>query len=93
MRRGCGEFTHTWLTSSLYFFEKVYCPSLEMFEACPNFGGAQQLLVFIQVTLEKGLAPKASWKVEGLKSMAGKRSWLNLKDDKVMKDDLKMTLI
>ena len=41
--------------------------------------------------MEKGLAPKASWEVDGLKSMAGKRSWLNLKDDKVMKDDLKMT--
>lgn len=43
--------------------------------------------------MEKGLVPKASWKAEGLKSMAGKRSWLNLKDNKVMKDDLKMTPI
>jgi len=42
---------------------------------------------------EKGLAPKASWEVEGLKSMAGKKIWLNMKDDKVMKDDLKMTLV
>ena len=60
MRRGCGEFTRTWLTSSLYFFEKAYCPSLEMFEACPNFGGAQQLLVFIQATLQKGKATHSS---------------------------------
>lgn len=43
--------------------------------------------------MEKGMAPKATWEVEGLKSMAGKKSWLNLKDDKVMKDDLKMTLV
>ena len=48
-----------------------------MFEACPNFGGAQKLLVFIQVILEKGKVTHYSilaWRIPWmLQSMGSQR--------------------